>query len=230
MTTAGAMAGMIAPLVFVILVIVQGLQHSDYSHIELPISALAAWPHGWVQSLNFVVLGSGVLAFTAALHRRLGGDRGRVAGTLLLAAAGIGLLLAAMFPWERIDGGFFVPRGHLAGAAFTFIGAGTGLVVISRRMAVDAHWRSMSAYTLASGIAVLALFLITMFAARPEDAPLHTSLGLLQRLTLLVWFPCMAVLSWHIIRTRPTAMENATAARSTATVYSQAHSSGKAKS
>lgn len=39
-----AMIGLVAP-VFVMLVVAQGLQYSDYSHTAIPGCALAAWPH-----------------------------------------------------------------------------------------------------------------------------------------------------------------------------------------
>jgi hypothetical protein len=39
-------AGTIGPLLFIALVIVQGMLQPDYSHIAMPISALAAWPLG----------------------------------------------------------------------------------------------------------------------------------------------------------------------------------------
>lgn len=200
-TVVGGVTGIIAPIIFVMLVVVQGLQHSDYSHTELPISALAAWPHGWVQSLNFLVLGTGVLAFALALHRAVVSDRSGVTAPVLLAASGIGLLLAAVFPWQRVDQTFVVPSGHVVGAVLTFVGAGTGLVVISRRMARDLRWRSMSAYVLVSGLAVLGILVVTMSLARSDGAPLHAWLGVLQRLMLLAWLPCMVALSWRTMRT-----------------------------
>ena len=45
-----AIAGMVAPVWFITLVIVQGLLQPDYSHVTMPISALAAWPAGWIQN------------------------------------------------------------------------------------------------------------------------------------------------------------------------------------
>ena len=53
-----AVAGLIGPVWFVTLVIVQGILQPDYSHIRMPISALEAWPAGWIQRLNFVVFGA----------------------------------------------------------------------------------------------------------------------------------------------------------------------------
>jgi hypothetical membrane protein len=53
-----ALAGIIGPIWFTTLVIIQGVLLADYSHVRLPISALAAWPTGWMQNINFFVFGS----------------------------------------------------------------------------------------------------------------------------------------------------------------------------
>jgi tetrahydromethanopterin S-methyltransferase subunit C len=41
----------------------------------------------------------------------------------------------------------------------TFLGAGLGLIVMSRRMAGDLRWQSVATYAVATGIAVLILLL-----------------------------------------------------------------------
>ena len=62
-------AGVVGPILFTALVITQGLLQPDYSHVAMPISALAAWPLGWVQNLNFAVFALLLAAFTVGLHR-----------------------------------------------------------------------------------------------------------------------------------------------------------------
>ena len=64
-----ALAGIIGPLLFITLVVVQGFLQPEYSHVVLPISALAAWPTGWIQNLNFYVAGALMMAFAYGLHR-----------------------------------------------------------------------------------------------------------------------------------------------------------------
>jgi len=68
MIAALAVAGIAGPVIFVVVVIVQSLLHPDYSHMALPISALAAWPGGWVQNVNFVVFGLLMIAYAIGLH------------------------------------------------------------------------------------------------------------------------------------------------------------------
>src|SRR5262245_33178066 len=58
-----AWAGIVAPVLFTAIVILQGVLQPDYSHVAMPISALAAWPYGWVQNVNFYVFGTLMVLF-----------------------------------------------------------------------------------------------------------------------------------------------------------------------
>ena len=61
-----ALAGVIGPIWFTTLVVLQGLLLPDYSHIGLPISALAAWPAAVL--LMFVAVGFFAIDDRAPLH------------------------------------------------------------------------------------------------------------------------------------------------------------------
>ena len=64
-----ALTGIVAPAWFTTMVVVQAALQPGYSHVTMPISALAAWPKGWLQNLTFLVAGGLVVAFVVALHR-----------------------------------------------------------------------------------------------------------------------------------------------------------------
>jgi hypothetical protein len=130
-----------------------------------------------------------------------------VLGPALLVLSGVGLVIAGVFPWKAVDGDFVVPVGHLVGALLSFLGAGSGLVVISRRMIADARWSGIATYALGSGIVIVALFGVTLALVVPTEAPLHPWGGLVQRVTLAVWFPCIVVLALRLLRVARTAKE-----------------------
>ena len=44
------------PVLLSAVIIVQSLLQPDYSHLALPVRALAAWPTGWIQNLDFTYL------------------------------------------------------------------------------------------------------------------------------------------------------------------------------
>ena len=143
----------------------QGLLQPDYSHVRLPISALAAWPTGWIQSLNFYVTGALMIVFALALHRGVQPTPRGSAGIAFLAMGGVGIVLAGLFPWRMVDGVPTETAPHIVGAIVTFAGTGLGLVVTSRRMKADRHWRHLATYTMWSGAAVLLLFVAVGFFA-----------------------------------------------------------------
>lgn len=195
-----AIAGIAAPILFLALVIVQSVLQPDYSHLALPISALAAWPTGWIQNLNFYLFGVLMAAYAIGLHRGVHPSRRGVVGPVMLMLSGAGLVIAGIFPWRMVDGSLVVPAGHRVGAVFAFLGAGLGLIIVSRRMTTDPRWRGVAGYALASGLTIVALFVMTGVLSLPDDGPLHAWAGLLQRMVLGVWFPCTIVLATRLLR------------------------------
>ena len=200
MTKTLALAGIIAPVWFTTLVVVQGFLQPEYSHVSMPISALAAWPTGWIQNLNFFVTGPLMIAFAFGLHSGVQPTPHGATGFALLVAGGIGILWAGLFPWKMIDGVPTKTAPHVVGAIVTFAATGLGLVVFSRRMNADPRWRGLSAYTMATGIAVLLLFVALGFFAIDDGTPLHPWAGLIQRVLCAVWFTCLIVLAFRLRR------------------------------
>lgn len=185
------MSGIAGPIWFATLVLAQGVLHPDYSHIKLPISALAAWPMGWIQNLNFYVSGVFDVTFITALDRAVGPTpRGRV-GSALLIIGGMALAMTGLFPWKMIAGVLIEPPAHAATAITTFAFTGIGMIVFSRRMNADDRWRGLSAYTMWSGVSVVILFVVVGFFAVDGGAPLHEWTGLIQRVLVVVWFVWM---------------------------------------
>jgi hypothetical protein len=67
-------------------------------------------------------------------------------------------------------------------------------------MAADPRWRSLATYALATGIALLVMFVAFGVLVGPDDAPLHPWAGLAQRVVLAVWFSCTIVLALRLRR------------------------------
>ena len=114
-----ALAGIAVPIWFTTLVGLQGVLNPDYSHVKLPISALAAWPSGWIQNLNFYISGVLMMLFITGLNAAVRStSRGR-AGVPLLLIGGAALVTTGMFPWKMIDGILIEPPAHAATAITT---------------------------------------------------------------------------------------------------------------
>ena len=194
-----ALAGIIGPSLFTALVILQGWMAPEYSHVAMPISALTAWPTGWIQVLNFSAAGALLILFALALHLGVRSSQA-VVGVGLLMLGGVGVVFAGVFPWVMVDGVPTETPAHVVAAITAFAATGVGLIVLSRRLRADPRWNDLAAYTLWTGIAVLVLFVLVGFFAIDDGTPLHPWAGLLQRILCAVWFACLVVLAVRLRR------------------------------
>jgi hypothetical membrane protein len=196
-----AVAGIAGPIIFAKLALVQSLLRPEHNLIAHPISALAAGPSGWVQNVNFLHFGLLMIAYAIGLHLGVRPIRWGIVGPVLLVLSGLGLMWAGLFPATDASGAFQEDRAlHTPGFIVTFLGAGFGLTVMSRRMARDPRWEGLATYTLATGIATLLLLLAGGGLVRPSGAPLHPWWGLFQWIMLAVWLPCTVVLARRLLR------------------------------
>jgi len=183
-----AAAAIVGPVVFAVVAVVQGLLRPGYSFVADPVVALVAGPSGWVQDLNFVLLGAAMIAFAIGLHLGVRPTRWAVVGPGLLVLSGIGPL------WAGVAG----PRP--AHFLMTFLGAATGLIILSRPMARDPSWQRLAGYALTTGIAILVVIPLHSLLALPTDAPLHPWWGLFNWSAITLWLTCTVVLALRLLR------------------------------
>jgi hypothetical membrane protein len=174
------LAGIVGPVCFAVFVVIQGVLQPDYNHVRMPISALTAYDTGWIQILNFYMMGALTATFALSLHAVVGPARRGVAGVALLMLSGVGIILAGVFPWIMVNGVPTETPAHVVGAVTAFASTGLGFIVFSRRLAADPEWRQFAGYTLATGIVVLVLFVLLGGFAVADGTPLHAWAGLLQ--------------------------------------------------
>jgi hypothetical membrane protein len=83
-----AAAGIVATVVFAVVAIAQGLIRPGYSFVAHPVVALVDGPTGWVQDVNFVVLGAAVIASAIGLQYGVRPSRWGSLGPALLVLSG----------------------------------------------------------------------------------------------------------------------------------------------
>src|SRR5574338_214857 len=76
---------------------------SEFTVIGDNISELVLGQFGVIQTLAFLFSGIATVGLAYAIWRFTAGSRGSVTGSLLVALNGIGLILIAFFPTDRID-------------------------------------------------------------------------------------------------------------------------------
>lgn len=186
--TALAAAGVIGPVLFLLAAVVQGLLRPGYSFVAQPVVALVQGPSGWVQDLNFAMIGLLTIACAVGLHLDMRPTPRGVVGPALFGLSGIGpLWLAATEP---------IPVHFL----LVFLSLAFGLMVMSRRMKADAQWRGLASYALGAGVAILVLIPTHSVLALPADGPLHAWWGLLNWSAVALWMGSTVVLASRLLR------------------------------
>lgn len=193
-----AWAGIVGPVVFSAgFFAQQAFRGTAFDPIAKPVSALEAGPYGWIQQANFIVFGLFLLGFTVGLHRGIDQSRWGGVGPVLLGVASTGLFIAAAIPLrEDAAGQVYDPGGHFVAGVTFFLGTALALLVFSRRLAKDPHFRPLATYMAICGGLALIGFMVMAHFAMPDDAPLHDVAGLIQRVVLLVvTLPCLIILA-----------------------------------
>jgi len=197
-----AWAGIAGPVLFVATFLVQDGVRPSFDPLSQVVSELTAGPAGWVQQVNFVVLGLSTIAFAIGLHRGIAPSRLGVSGPAILAVNGVAAVLAgAAFPL-RADamGNVYDPGGHqVVGTAF-FATAAIACLCLAPRLARDPRWNGMAPLALTTGVVGVACFVLMGTLVIPDAAPLQSWAGLAQRaIVILVLFPLRIVLGARLL-------------------------------
>ncbi|HZU49094.1 MAG TPA: DUF998 domain-containing protein [Mycobacterium sp.] len=104
--------GVIAGPIYVVVVAVQALGRAGFNPARHDASLLANGALGWIQVVNFIVVGLMTIAAAVGVRRALGAGRTALWGSALIAGYGVGLVGAGAF---RADPSFGFPPGSPSG-------------------------------------------------------------------------------------------------------------------
>jgi hypothetical protein len=187
----GAVGG---PL-FLAVILVEGARRPGYSALRDAGSALAIGRDGWVQITNFIVCGLLMLAFAVGLRRALRPGLGSVTAPVLAGLYALGLIAAGV---SVTDLGPGLPPGrptvqhtwhgtaHNVASAVVFLALPALCFMLAVRFGLRPGQRLWAAYSVATGVAVLALI---------QGLGVEGYGGLYQRLTIAVGWGWLAALA-----------------------------------
>jgi hypothetical membrane protein len=186
---AAARGGMVGPAIFGLVIVLGGVLYDGYSHAGQKISELggSGADLAILQNVNFILLGTLVLAFTWALGRTLGPP---YRGPALLAVFGISSCIAnGLLPCDvACVGETPVAQAHNLTGLLGFLAAIAGMLVLANRWRSDPRWRHHVAATL--GAAAVSIGGLIWFLTTQILDPLHSLGGIAQRTfvaALLLW-------------------------------------------
>lgn len=186
-----AWAGVLGPALFIAVFLVVGVVKPGYDATARFVSEGSIGELGWAQVVNFVILGTALLAFAAALWNSYGDEvPGRV-GAGLIAITGGGLILSGVFvadPGQKI-----VSRHGLVHAISGLIVFGSlmlACLAFALRLRAQGEF---AAYSLATGVFIPVGFVATAASRRWT--------GLAQRVLIIVAWAWIVLLAWRVATT-----------------------------
>jgi hypothetical protein len=166
---------------------------SEYRLVGDNISELVLGRFGFMQTIAFLIAGLGTLGLAFAIRRFTHRTWGSLTGSLLVALYGLGAILVAIFPTDRIDTAADVfaqsTTGliHMLVALISFLGMIVGMFILTRTFGLIPEWRPLRRWSVLCAASALAFFIVQ------GEGPL---VGLLQRLmvaTISGWMILVAL-------------------------------------
>jgi hypothetical protein len=185
-------AGIIGPVLFVSIFIIEGRLRVGYNSLAMYISALSLGPRGWVQILNFVVFGFLLLAFARGIAARPPGvGAPSRAGPVLLTIIAFGYLVSGPFVMDPV--GTSRDRASIHGMVHGILGGIVFLLmpvscfVFVRRYRRDPKRRSLQWCTVAAGTTSAVAVAILTIATKmlPAHNAFDPWLGAIQRAAIV---------------------------------------------
>ena len=198
----GALAGMFGAIIFVAIFVIEGWLRPSYDSMSMFVSALSLGSRGWIQVLNFEIVGVALLAFSRGVAAEFKDGMASRAGPLLLAIVGLGLLLSGPFVMDPVTTPFvhmsWHSKLHYLFGAFVFSFGPISCFVFFRRFRTDSNWRSLKQVTLLSGIIMTVSVVLLKVAELPNI--LHDWTGLIQRVFLISYLAWIANFAFALLK------------------------------
>jgi len=195
----GALAAIIAVVLYVGSVIILSSLRPGYSHIRQFVSELGETgaPNAIVMDGVFISVGILVIAFSIGLHKGINEGRGSKVGPAFLVILGIAVIGGGLFP---CDPGCQTPESlsgimHIATGLPAIPATILAPLLISRRLKQDSRWKGYDTLSLAAGIVAIPLLIASMTLF-----PSSGLAGLGQRFALVVQLGWPLVMAIHLLR------------------------------
>ncbi len=197
-------AGFLAPLFFVVLILVLGALEPGFNHKTSLMSRLGGVPgvRGIAFDIGVVLVGILIVAFASGLRPQLPSGPASKIGVSLLAIGGLSLVVTGAFPCKPECRNIlvepdFVGRVHLFASFMSGAGLAWSPVAIGIAFRKDKRWRNWWWPTLAvavvSNIPGIVLWITLLTGAR-----LHSIEGSLQRVAISVVFVWIFALAFKV--------------------------------
>jgi hypothetical membrane protein len=194
--------GVIGPVLFVVVFMIEDWTRPGYDPTTMFVSLLSLSDQGWQQVANFLVGGLLILGGAVGLRMVLRDGPGSRWGPILIGLTAVGLILAGIF---GTDPGFGYPPGtppgrresqsmsetiHVSASFMAFFGLAAAMFVMARRFAGEgSRWALYSRLSAVGEIVFLFASIAFLDVA-----------GVLQRISILLTLGWVAQVMWRFHR------------------------------
>ncbi|HEX6556869.1 MAG TPA: DUF998 domain-containing protein [Ktedonobacteraceae bacterium] len=202
--------GMIGPLLFIIVFLIEGATRPGYSAWRHAVSQLSLGDQGWMNSINIFVCGLFLLCFAFGLRLVLQSGKASFWGPSLTLLCGVLFITAAIFPVNPALG--YLPgvaptyslHGLIHALAVTiFFGCLSALCfVLGQRFVDGADWTGWALYSRITGVVVALFYIATPVVTTLDMNGLLPNApgGLLQRVAIISGFGWIMLLALRLMR------------------------------
>ena len=199
--------GVIGPLLFVVVLLIEGATRPGYDAMRDFGSELSLSDQGWMQIANFIVSGLLIIAGAVGLRQALRSGEGATWGPILMGIFGLCLIIAGILVTDSSTGyPLGTPTGTLAAntlhgklhgisGLIAFVSLAGACFILSRRFAGNPNWRGWQAYSIVSGVLIIHFFILSLAAVG-----FGWPTGLLQRIAIFAGWGWAALLAWRLLR------------------------------
>jgi hypothetical membrane protein len=208
----GLWAGIVGPILFVLTFTIDGALTPGYSAINNAVSDLEFGANGWIQRMNFLLLGLLLMLFVVAFLqpiRPVLPPGWRRVSAALLVLAGVGFVIASLFlPAARGES----PRAvhailHTVAFTLVFLPLGVAGLLIGTPLLKTRGWRGLGWYSLVTGLLTLIPplgNLFSFFAPAPQTPISNPGTefsggGLINRVGIVIAFAWIVILAIRLL-------------------------------
>jgi Protein of unknown function (DUF998) len=204
-------AGIFGPLVFTAVFLIQGFAQPGYSQWRHFVSSLAIGPGGWIQGVNFIVMGISMVVAAVGFRAALRRSRGGIGAPILFGVLGVSNVVAGIF---TSDPGLGYPPGapdvqtshgeaHDLAALAAFTSLAAGAFVMAWHFAAEPGSRRWTVYSVSAGALVLAFLVASITASNMDESGTwpNSPTGFFQRVSIITGLTWIAMVALHLVRT-----------------------------
>jgi hypothetical membrane protein len=162
-----ALAGIAAPILFTLLVVVESLLRPGYSQLADVISDLGVGPYSMIQNLNFIATGLliGLFAFSIKtnLPAKSGTKKSDAARSIVIATVGTIIAGLTLVLWAWFPDDYFFFWIHTGASFIAFFSLSAAQIFAWRALRRNPSWGWYSKFSLIVGVLTLiAIFVFTL--------------------------------------------------------------------